>query len=119
MRQSSVAFIFNNEDKLLLLKRHSNDYWMPNKWGLPGGGSKYEETSIQTLIREVFEETGLSVNNVRKVREVTTQNLLITYYFVSSFIGNVKIDKEHTDFKWFYINDIIDEECTPYLKEYA
>lgn len=42
-------------------------YWSAATWGLPGGYLKSGETPAQALIREVREETGLTVTDVREV----------------------------------------------------
>ena len=50
------AIIRDNLGRILLQRR--SDY---GNWGLPGGGMEAGETIEQTMIREVFEETGLMV----------------------------------------------------------
>ncbi|CAM3679021.1 NUDIX domain-containing protein [Marinicrinis lubricantis] len=51
------AIIKDVEGRILLQQR--SDY---GDWGLPGGGMEPGETVEQTMIREVLEETGLTVN---------------------------------------------------------
>lgn len=46
--------------KLLLEKRRDS-----GTWGLVGGGSKKNETTLQTIVREVYEELGLRVPKER------------------------------------------------------
>lgn len=45
------------EDKLLLERRRDSD-----TWGLVGGGVKNHETERQAILREVYEELGVRVN---------------------------------------------------------
>jgi 8-oxo-dGTP diphosphatase len=60
-----VSGIVTDPDGRLLLLRPR--YWSAATWGLPGGYLKSGETPAQALIREVHEETGLTVVEVREV----------------------------------------------------
>src|ERR1041385_4940168 len=53
----AAAFILNEEGKVLLVK---HTYGRLN-WELPGGGGEADESPAETAIREVREETGLTV----------------------------------------------------------
>ena len=55
------AVIINNEGKILVLQRSSDEDIFPNLWELPSGKKEPLESCQDTLIREVFEETGLKV----------------------------------------------------------
>jgi len=52
------AIISDIKGRVLLQQR--SDY---GDWGLPGGGMNPGETIQETMVREVYEETGLSVND--------------------------------------------------------
>lgn len=51
------AIIRDNKGRILLQRR--SDY---GDWGLPGGGMNPGESIEETMVREVYEETGLEVN---------------------------------------------------------
>lgn len=53
--------IFDQEKNLLILKRASHDS-QPGIWEIPGGALDYNEDLAKGVQREVYEETGLSVN---------------------------------------------------------
>ena len=55
----SGAFVFDQENRLLLQKRMDNE-----QWGLPGGFMELSETVQETARREVFEETGLRLGKL-------------------------------------------------------
>ncbi|MCE0483321.1 MAG: HAD hydrolase-like protein [Methylacidiphilales bacterium] len=55
------ALIFNAKGEVLMIQTHK---WS-HKWGIPGGKIKLNERSENALHREVLEETGLKLSNVR------------------------------------------------------
>lgn len=60
----TVDGIVKKGNKILLIKRKNNPY--KDFWALPGGYVEYNEKTENAVIREMFEETGLStkVNNL-------------------------------------------------------
>jgi len=57
------ALVFNAAGQVLLVQTQK---WS-NLWGIPGGKIKYGETSPEALRREVREETGLEIDDLRFV----------------------------------------------------
>jgi phosphoglycolate phosphatase len=55
------ALIFNPKGDVLMIQTHK---WS-NKWGIPGGKIKLNEPSEDALRREIMEETGLKLNNIK------------------------------------------------------
>jgi 8-oxo-dGTP pyrophosphatase MutT (NUDIX family) len=55
------ALIFNDQGDVLMIQTHK---WS-HKWGIPGGKIKLNEPSEAALRREVLEETGLKLSDVR------------------------------------------------------
>lgn len=56
-----VAVFIIKDDQILVGKRLSNHG--KGTWALPGGHLEFGETPEQCAIREVFEETGLTITN--------------------------------------------------------
>lgn len=54
----AAAVIFDREKNIFLVK---TTYQRVHPWGLPGGGLEYGEHPEQAVVREVWEETGLTV----------------------------------------------------------
>jgi ADP-ribose pyrophosphatase YjhB (NUDIX family) len=52
-----TAFIQDDKDRLLMIRRTDNDLY-----AIPGGAQEIGETISQTVVREVREETGITVN---------------------------------------------------------
>jgi len=69
------AVIFDDvRDKILLTKRGDN-----GKWCLPSGHMEPGESAEEACIREVLEETGLSVKVKKIIGVYTNPNRLLTY----------------------------------------
>jgi len=60
----TVDGIIINDDKILLIKRKNEPF--KDKWALPGGYVEYGETVEDAVLREISEETNLSV----KIKEL-------------------------------------------------
>ncbi|MHA1541054.1 MAG: NUDIX domain-containing protein [Alphaproteobacteria bacterium] len=61
-KRQCVRGIIRNGDKIMLLKRNKNgeEYYV-----FPGGGIEKGETKEQTLRREIFEEIGAEITNIK------------------------------------------------------
>jgi phosphoglycolate phosphatase len=55
------ALIFNSKNEALMIRTHK---WS-NLWGIPGGKIKWGETSENALRREILEETGLKISDIK------------------------------------------------------
>lgn len=72
MNSSAIGIVFTSDyQKILLVKRCDVPIWV-----FPGGGIEEGETPEEAVIREVKEETGLSVCISKKIGEYTPMNFL-------------------------------------------
>ena len=55
-----VYAVIKEGNKMLFIKKARGPYI--GKWDLPGGGFEFGETPLETLHREVVEETGLTID---------------------------------------------------------
>lgn len=75
--RSSALIIKNNKILLIHRKKAGKGYWV-----FPGGGVEEGETNEQTLLREVYEETGLQASNPQLAFMDFNVNAEHPFYFV-------------------------------------
>ena len=102
----------NHAESEFLLLRNRRGFW-----GFPQGHKEKGETEIETLKREVAEETGISNLDIQsyigKIRysyfraDGMKSNKEVTFYFAISFNSLIKISKEHEGFKWVTYSDAL------------
>jgi len=108
--------IFNENGEVLVLKRANDMKWNPNKWDLPGGMVKKEESAEQAAKREVKEETGLSIKDIIEVGNVNQ----ITVFEASIESGDkeIKLDDENEDHDWADPEKMSEYDFVPFLKDF-
>lgn len=111
LRHVTVNALVIHDNKILLGKRgtaHGQKMTEFGKWGLLGGYFDRDETLVQALKREVFEESGCEVDNLILFRindspdrpKEDRQN--IDFIFIAKFGKQTPIqDEEVTQLKWF------------------
>lgn len=103
-RLAVKAFIVN-KNKLLIIKRASDDVQAPEKWEIPGGRLDLGEDPILGIIREVKEETGLYVRvfnpiSVRHFVRDDSQVITMIVFLCKPVGGDIKLSEEHSDYSW-------------------
>lgn len=115
-RPGAIVFIIDTSGRLLIVKRANTAAWMPGKWAAPGGGIEPGETPAQAGAREVSEETGLTVRDLKQFR---IRKGKYFYFVTKNFQGDVQLNPEHTSFEWIDINDVEMYDHVPLLGEHA
>jgi 8-oxo-dGTP diphosphatase len=103
-RLSLKMLIRDSNGCFLVLKRSLNSKGNPGKWDFPGGKVDPGEILDQGIIREVFEETGLSVSITRVMGagESEAPEFKVAYLFMEGAVlsGKIILSDEHIDFCW-------------------
>ena len=105
--------IVRDGQTILLIKRKNQPF--QGKWALPGGFVEYGEKTEDTVIREVFEETGLKTT-VQKLVGVYSDSkrdprghTITVAYLLACTGGALKSGDDAMDAKFFNI------DCLPQL----
>ena len=106
--------VFNKQGKVLIIQRSDNDDVYPGMWELPSGKREFFESSYNSLIREIKEETGLDVKIIQpcsvfeykiekpnEIRDSTQINFIVT-----SEITEVKLSEEHQNYAWISKDEV-------------
>lgn len=87
-----------NETRFLLIKNKRSAHW-----GFPKGHIEVGETSQETAIREVLEETGLKIqilDNFQSVSDYKIQGKIeksVTIFIAKALTNNIKLQEEEID----------------------
>lgn len=109
--ESSAQFtdiIVECNNEILLLRRANYMKRFGGKWCLPGGHIDNQETSKTAILRELKEETNIIINDATfftnyKYMSGETSDI---YYIILKEKPEVKISREHAQYKWVSRNDI-------------
>ena len=112
------GFVFSPRDgRLLLIRRSIHESAFPLTWEVPGGGAErppVDLTVLHSIVREVFEETGLHVTHIgRVIDSVNFMGRTGTRWKKYNFEVQVKdvegiqlAELEHDEYKWATLEEI-------------
>jgi 8-oxo-dGTP diphosphatase len=100
-----VGGIAHDGHRRLLLVQRGNEPGR-GQWALPGGRVEQGETDQQALVREMQEETGLSVVPGRLVGRVTRGNYAIADYWCTVTAGVLRAGDDALDARWCSAGDL-------------
>ncbi len=115
IKPAAAVAIVNNRNEILMLHRKDN-----KKWTMPGGTLEFGESMMDCALREVKEESGLSVAIKDIIGTYTDPNIRIAYsdgevrqeftivYLGEVVDGNVELDEESSDFVWVSLKQVLD-----------
>jgi 8-oxo-dGTP pyrophosphatase MutT (NUDIX family) len=108
--------IMKDEKGRILLQQRKHPYGF---WGLPGGLMELGESTEETARREVWEETGLVLGNLKMIDVVSGADnfikapngdefyMVTVVYETSEISGELRIDQQESlDFRYFQTSEL-------------
>lgn len=107
---SVKVVVLDRQGRCLLLRRSQASKNNKGKWDLPGGKVDPGEDFDQALLREVVEETGLTIllEGVAGSAESELPAKRVASIILEGSVlsGDVRLSSEHDDFSWVDLSDI-------------
>ncbi|HET9911120.1 MAG TPA: NUDIX domain-containing protein [Anaerolineales bacterium] len=109
----AAILILDEQDRLLMMKRSDNQCW-----GIPGGAIEPGEMLEIAAKRETLEETNLEIVEMSLFGAFSGPELYYKYpngdevynvsvvYLSREWRGKVRLNDEHSEWKWFAASDI-------------
>lgn len=97
------GIIFDDQKRVLLC--HRRDY---DLWNLPGGSMENGESPWDGLIREVKEETGLDVENIKLagIYSKPEKDDIVFSFICNEVGGEISINEEADQIEYFNVNEL-------------
>lgn len=116
------ALVLNSEGKILILRRTKTAPSRPLGWDIPGGSLAFGEDPKEGMLREIKEETGILVSNVKPIDVIhflddDVYTLMIGYTAISQ-TDHVNLSFEHDEYKWISKEEFLNENIPATFKEF-
>jgi 8-oxo-dGTP diphosphatase len=101
---SVAGAVIDDEGRFLAIRRQDNGHWE-----LPGGVLELDETPEQGVIREVLEETGVTVepDQLTGVYKNMTRGIIALVFRCKPVAGEPHPTEEASEVAWMTLGDII------------
>lgn len=117
--QKAVVLHPERQDMFLTLKRSPNSPSRPNDWDLVGGNVLFGELHEDSLRKEIKEESGLEVGDLKPAQVVTNYEKGVYYLFIGFCCQvksqEIKISDEHSEYRWVTKEEFVNLKPAEYL----
>lgn len=104
----AVAVIQNSDGQCFIAKRPATSH-QGGLWEFPGGKVEKNETSLEALKRELFEEIGISITKtsplIKIYHDYIDKSVLLEVFKVSEYAGNA-FGKEEQETRWINVSEL-------------
>lgn len=98
------ALVFDEQGRILLFKHTYRKF----EWGIPGGGLEYKEQPTDAMVREFYEETGMTIEIERLLKIASAKEFphLGIVYLCKITGGEFNPSHEISEMKYFDPSDL-------------
>ena len=112
------VIVYRDDGDILLVKNR----FSRQKWALPGGGVKHNESYEQAAVRETLEEVGLRVHNLRYLGKANSHESYAKFSVrvFAAYASNcdIKCNFEIMEARWLNINYLPEEYYALYINKH-
>lgn len=112
---ATITFVIEHAGKFLVVCRAGKEDNYPALWAFPGGKVEIGETAIDTIVREVREETGLTLTDECIFLDSYFFNKTVGFAFLVRATSNlVVLESGLTDHRWISsLAELSELRCIP------
>lgn len=111
------VIVYRDDGDILLVKNR----FSRQKWALPGGGVKYNESYEQAAVRETLEEVGLRVYNLRYLGKANSHEsyakFSVRVFAAHASNCDIKCNFEIMEARWLNMNYLPKEYYALYINK--
>lgn len=124
-----TVLLINDEEKILILKRSNKVNTYKGMWGGVAGYIEENEEPYETATKEIKEEVGLKEEDVELLKKLDPISFtdfyegkqydwkIFPFLFKLKDKRKIKIDWEHSEYRWITPPQIKEFDTVPHLKE--
>jgi len=129
MSRVVTCLLINEDGKLLILRRSRMVKTYKGLWGGVAGYIEENEKPYETALKEIREEVGIEKKNAALIREIEPFEFddfhderkydwfIHPFLFKIKVVEKLKIDWEHSEYKWIDPSEIENFDTVPYFKD--
>jgi len=129
MPEVATSLLINSDGKLLILKRSKFVKTYKGLWGGVAGYVEEDEKPYETAIKEIKEEVGLKKDDISLIKKIDPIIFtdfyekkrydwkIFVFLFKIKKKSKIRIDWEHSEYRWILPSDIVKYETVPHLKD--
>lgn len=111
------VIVYRDDGKILLVRGR----FSRQKWALPGGGVKHNESYEQAAVRETLEEVGLKIHNLRYLGKANSHEsyakFSVRVFAAHASDYGIKCNFEIMEARWLNMNYLPEEYYALYVNK--
>jgi 8-oxo-dGTP diphosphatase len=121
---SQKAILYRDDGRFLTIRRTKTAPSRPLHWDLPGGDLEFGEDLREGMIREIKEETGLEVDDLKIIDAISGFNDRNEFWVTICYTAQpksfeVELSFEHDDLRWVTPEEFQVLDASPKNKKFV